>query len=83
MTSEYKRKTGIRVGVGVGLEILSRFLLTGGDPLQLFALIVCLVGVLVFIWGVGAGTKGDRREFKRRQVIWQQAPSLGRGVEEA
>jgi hypothetical protein len=32
---------------------------------------------------VGAGTKGDRREFKRRQVILPWDLSLGRGVEEA
>jgi hypothetical protein len=32
---------------------------------------------------VGAGTKGDRREFKRRQVFAQALRSLGRGLEEA
>jgi hypothetical protein len=32
---------------------------------------------------VGAGTKGERREFKRRKVFWVWEPSLGRGVEEA
>jgi len=32
---------------------------------------------------VGAGTKGDGCEFKRRQVIYLLYLSLGRGVEEA
>jgi hypothetical protein len=32
---------------------------------------------------VGAGTKGDRREFKRREVVCLWEPSPGRGAEEA
>src|ERR1039457_6851410 len=32
---------------------------------------------------VGAGTKGEWREFKRRKVFWLWELSLGRGVEEA
>ena len=35
------------------------------------------------LWAVGAGTKGDCCEFKRRQVIYLLYLSLGRGVEEA
>jgi len=51
MTLEYKRKIGVRIGVGIGLEILSPILVTGGDALSFIPLIVCLVGVLFFIWG--------------------------------
>jgi hypothetical protein len=32
---------------------------------------------------VGAGTKGERREFKRRKIFWLWELPLGRGVEEA
>jgi hypothetical protein len=37
---------------------------------------------LIFI-SVGAGTKGERREFKRRKLFWLCELSLGRGAEEA
>jgi hypothetical protein len=44
---------------------------------------ICPIEIAASISPVAAGTKGDRREFKRRQVVYLWELSLGRGAEEA
>jgi hypothetical protein len=50
MNPESKRKALIGLGVGLGLEVVSRVLALGGDRVLFVAVALFLVATLLFIW---------------------------------
>jgi hypothetical protein len=58
MLAEYKRKTNIGVGLGMGLQIASRALTPQGGGLAPLAIVLVVGGIILFIWGCMSYAKG-------------------------
>lgn len=58
MLAEYRTKTNIGVGIGFVLQLAGRFLLMANKDLAIIALILTVVGAVVFIWGCMNYTMG-------------------------
>jgi hypothetical protein len=51
MLAEKKTNTNIGVGVGILLQIVSRFLINQGGSMVTVGLLLALAGAVAFVWG--------------------------------